>query len=84
MGHVRHLFVDLYTGSLSSGTIQSGIGSDDLVNELSDSLLILSVGLEGVYKVRYNPSDRDLVVLYLLEVGAVVTRREPGRLSVRN
>ena len=60
LAHVRHLFVHLCAGSLSSRTIQSGIRLDDLINELANSLLIFAVGLEGMHKFSSNISDRIL------------------------
>jgi hypothetical protein len=33
-------------GPLSSGTVKSGIGSNDIIHELTDGLLVLAVGLK--------------------------------------
>lgn len=84
VAHVRHLFVHLCTRSLSSGAIQSGIGSDNFIDELTHGFLILAMGLEKMYEVKSNPFAHSVVILYLLEVGTVVARCEPGRLSIRN
>ena len=82
--YVRHLFVHLCTGSLPSGTVDGGIGSNKVVNKFAEGLLELAVGLNRVHTVESNPSGGKSGAPYLLEVGTVVTRSEPRRFGVRN
>jgi hypothetical protein len=53
--YVRHLFVYLRTGSLSSGTVDGGIGSNKVVNKFAEGLLEIAVGLKEVHTVESNP-----------------------------
>ena len=46
--YARHLFDYLCTWSLSSGAIDGSIRSDNVVNELTNGLLVLVVGLKAM------------------------------------
>ena len=81
--HIRHFFVHLCTGSLSPGAVHGCIGSNNIVYEFPNGLLVLAVGLEAIHGVE-NPSEERSCSPYLLEVGAIVARGEPRRLGVRN
>ena len=48
--HVRHLFGHVCAGSLSSRAVQGSIGSNDVIHELTNGLLVLAVGLETMDK----------------------------------
>jgi hypothetical protein len=82
--HARYLFVYFCTGSLSSGTVEGSVGGNNIINELTNGLLVLAMGLKKLHTTESNLTGNKFCAPYLLKVGAIVARGEPGGLSVRD